>query len=964
MATQSLPRHVELSAEGLADIGALTACDREPIHLSGAIQPHGMLLALDPATMRVAAASANLVRQPHWGPALLGARLEAAFEPRVAEVLRGLKDTITPFGALPVRVSLPAGTRGGGDYDVISHRRGGFQIVEFEHSSEGGNAEFLLNQYAVTKALYGADSVERLCEVAVREIRGLSGFDRVMIYRFDADAHGCVVAEARAEDAEPFLGLHYPATDIPRQARVLYLRNWIRVIPDVDYRADPLLALPETGGADRIDLSMAVLRSVSPYHLKYLQNMRVAATLTISIVIDNQLWGLIAVPSRRAPARGASRAPRLRGARPAARRPAEGGRTRGRPKPRANLEPHLRAGHHRHGLGRQYRPGRREREESLLAMVDADGVVLEIEGERISAGDALSSPCLDALLPWLAGRVGAGPQPWSTVSLAGESGLPIDPGACPTTAAGLMYLPLPGHARNFIAWFRGERAQTVRWAGRVDLPKDQSLEPLQPRASFSEWLEQVRDRSLPWRPEEIATATELAQAMPEVLMHRSQNRLARLALHDPLTGLPNRVYLLDKLEAALDPGKSNSRGRQGGVGMLFIDLDGFKGVNDTHGHEIGDELLRQVARRVSGLLRPQDFVARIGGDEFVVVVPGCGAQEANAIAQRILQAFRAPFPLKDQVSASVTASIGVANVAPGVSPAEALRQSDTAMYHAKRSGRDQTAEYDVEARATVSSRTLAVDELRRAIEAGEITPYYQPLWDVSRGGEPVLHGYEALARWRRPDGEVIAPGQFIALAEESGLIGTLGRSIFRQAVRDLRGWRNRQLSVAVNVSVRQLTADGFADSVLADLVELGIKPCQLCIEITETQVMQAPELSLAALKQLSKAGVSIAIDDFGIGYSSLAYVRDLPAAELKIDQRFVAGLPGNRKDRAVVRAVVELAHSLGMRTVAEGVETPEQLAMLRELGSDLVQGFLLGRPQPPETLLHLNSLGAGERRRA
>jgi diguanylate cyclase (GGDEF)-like protein len=398
--------------------------------------------------------------------------------------------------------------------------------------------------------------------------------------------------------------------------------------------------------------------------------------------------------------------------------------------------------------------------------------------------------------------------------------------------------------------------------------------------------------------------------------------------------------------------------------MLFIDLDGFKAVNDTHGHEIGDELLRQVAQRVSGLLRPQDFVARIGGDEFVVVLPGCGPQAATAIAQRILQAFHAPFPLADRTRARVTASIGVANVAPGVSPSEALRQSDAAMYHAKRAGRDQVAEYDREAHAAVSSRQLAVEELGRAIEAGEITPYYQPLWDVARNGEPVLHGYEALARWRRPDGEVIPPGQFIALAEEAGLIGLLGRSILRQAVRHLRGWRNRRLSVAVNVSVRQLTADGFADSVLADLIELGIEPGRLCLEITETQVMEAPELSLAALKQLNEAGVAIAIDDFGIGYSSLAYVRDLPAAELKIDQRFVAGIPDNRKDRAVVRAVIELAHSLGMRTVAEGVETPEQLALLREIGSDLVQGFLLGRPQPPEALMHLTPPDAFERLRA
>ena len=328
-----------------------------------------------------------------------------------------------------------------------------------------------MNQYAVTKALYDADSVERLCEVAVKEIRGLSGFDRVMIYRFDADAHGCVVAEARAADAEPFLGLNYPATDIPRQARVLYLRNWIRVIPDVDYRADPLLALPETGGADRIDLSMAVLRSVSPYHLKYLQNMGVAATLTISIVIDSQLWGLIAC-HHDAPRRvghlerlayealGQQLAVRLKAAELA------GVHSRVQTLSRISAQVITAM-----ASADNTAQGAASAKESLLAMVDADGVVLEIEGERISAGEALSSPCLDALLPWLVGRGGAGPQPWRTESLAAESGLPIAPGECPATAAGLMYLPLPGHARNFIAWFRGERAQTVRWAGAWTCPR-------------------------------------------------------------------------------------------------------------------------------------------------------------------------------------------------------------------------------------------------------------------------------------------------------------------------------------------------------------------------------------------------------------------------------------------------------------------------------------------------------------
>jgi diguanylate cyclase (GGDEF)-like protein len=956
MAIQSLPRHAELSSEGLAGIDALTACDREPIHLSGAIQPHGMLLALDPASQRIACASANMVRQPHWGPALLGARIDDAFSPDVCATLRNLNASITPYGFLPERVALPAGSSGAVDYDVIGHRRGPYQILEFEPSAgDGANAEFLLNQYAISKALYDSDRVERLCEVAVREIRRLSGFDRVMIYRFDSDAHGCVVAEACGEAAEPFLGLHYPASDIPRQARVLYLRNWIRVIPDVDYAAVPLLSLPETGGADAIDLSMAVLRSVSPFHLQYLKNMGVKATLTISLVIDNQLWGLIAChhPVQRRvghlerlayEALGQQLAVRLRAAELA------GVHSRVQTLGRISAQV-VTAMASADNTAR----GAATAQDALLAMVAADGVVLEIEGERISAGRTLAAECLDALIPALAERAGAGPAPWRTDSLAGEPGLAIDAEECLETAAGVMYLPLPGHARNFLVWFRGERAQTVRWAGRVDLSKDQTLEPLQPRASFSEWLEQVRGRSLPWRAEEVATATELAQAMPEVLMHRAQNRLARLALHDPLTGLPNRIYLLDRLSVALDPGKHGAREKRPAVSMLFVDLDGFKGVNDTHGHDAGDELLRQVAGRISGLLRANDFVARIGGDEFVVVIASSGPRDANAIAQRILEAFRSPFQLPDATRVAVTASIGVSHVAPGVSASEALRQSDTAMYHAKRSGRDQVAEYDGEARTTVNPRQLAVEELRRAIEAEEIAPFYQPLWDISQGGAPVLHGYEALARWRRPDGDVIPPSQFIELAETSGLIGALGRSIFRQSMRHLRGWRDRRLCVAVNVSVRQLVAEGFAQEVLADLVDLGIAPARLCLEITETQVMEEPERSLATLKQLNMAGVAIAIDDFGIGFSSLAYVRDLPAAELKIDQRFVAGMPESHKDRAVVRAVVELAHSLGMRTVAEGVETDEQLALLREVGSDLVQGFLLGRPEPHETLLHAHA---------
>jgi len=944
---QSLSRHEELSAEGPASQAGLNACDREPIHLSGAIQPHGMLLALDFVKQRIVAASANMVQQPAWGPGMLGASLEAALGAEVASAVRAFGDASTPYGTLPARAPLCFGPGGAAEYELIAHRRGPFQIVEFEAPTSTCEAkdEFLLNQYAISKALYGVHEVERLCEVAVDEIRRLSGFDRIMIYRFDADAHGCVVAESRDAGLEPYLGLHYPASDIPRQARALYLRNWTRVIPDAGYEPVPILALPEIGGAERIDLSMSVLRSVSPFHLQYMLNMGVKATLTISLIIDNQLWGLIAChhgqPKRidhlqrmAYEALGQQLAVRLR----AAQINDVQSRTQSLIRVAAQVITAIAA-------AETTAAGARAAQESLLAMVDADGAAIEIEGQRVSIGEVPSAENLDALIAFAADRAGSGPAPWFSEQLSAQPGLPDLLGDPSYATAGAMYLPLPGHGQNFAVWLRGERARTVRWAGRADADKEHALTPQQPRTSFAEWVQQVRGRSRPWRAEEIATATELAQAVPEILMHRAQNRLARLALHDALTGLPNRVYLQDKLEAALSAGADEPPL----VGVLFIDLDGFKGINDELGHDAGDELLKSAAQRIGGLLRPQDFTARVGGDEFVAVISRSTPRDACAIAERIVEAFRAPFALAGGLRL-VSMSVGVAVVSSGVSPSEALRRADSAMYQAKRSGRGRVALYETAAKTVVSASQIAVDELRRAIEAEEIGPFFQPVWDVRRKGAPSLSGYEALARWRLPDGGLTPPSQFIPLAERANLIGELGLSMLRQSLRHMREWPDTRLTVAVNVSVQQLIARGFADEVLAALLDLGLDPRRLCLEITETQVMEAPDLSLAALNRLREAGVLIAIDDFGTGFSSLEYVRNLPATELKIDQRFVAGLPDQPKDRAVVKAIVELAHALGMRAVAEGVESEAQLAELRNIGSDLVQGYLLGRPQPPQSV--------------
>jgi EAL domain-containing protein (putative c-di-GMP-specific phosphodiesterase class I) len=341
----------------------------------------------------------------------------------------------------------------------------------------------------------------------------------------------------------------------------------------------------------------------------------------------------------------------------------------------------------------------------------------------------------------------------------------------------------------------------------------------------------------------------------------------------------------------------------------------------------------------------------MGGDEFVLLLPDSGLNEADNVGQRIVEDFRHPFPLGGETQSSLTLSVGVTVVQRGVEPGEALRQADVAMYHAKRSGRDQVAVYDPALGTAASRQQLAADQLRKAIAAGEITVHYQPVMSLQSEGAPVIAGFEALARWRHPTRGLVPPGEFITLAENTGLIDVLGKAVMLQALRQLQAWPDRRLTMAVNVSARQLLHADFPGKAQALLVELGIEPARLCLEITESQMMEQPERALAALSELTNAGVRIAIDDFGTGFSSMTYLRDLPATILKIDQSFVSGLPHNLKDVAVVAGTIRLAHSLGMLTVAEGVETSDQLAKLRELGSDFVQGYLLGRPLPAESVV-------------
>ena len=954
-------RPAELTAEGLAVLGPGNACDREPIHLSGAIQPHGVLLVVDPTSYVVTAASVNFPLLTTHAHTPLGAALADVIGPDLAEAVRAAHTTGNPHDGLPVPVQLPiTDERGGATYDMMAHRRGRALVLELEVAGtedQASPARFYQRQRDAVNALHEVDGVQAICARTVQLVRELTGYDRVMIYRFEPDAHGHVVAEACETSLTPYLGLHYPATDIPRQARALFLQNWIRVIADVDAEPVPIVALADGTPVHELDLSMCVLRSVSPMHLQYLRNMGVGASLTMSLIVDNQLWGLIAchhgTPKRAGhmqrlacEALGRLVSVRLRAA-----------QTTENDQYSAELS-HLRAQLIASIANNEnLAAGAADAPDALLDMVAADGAVVEIEGDRVSVGLVPGAKELDALVLRLAARLGAAAGPLVTDALDDEvltngSGTPATGDAQPSApATGAMFLRLAGRPDGFILWLRGEHAATVRWAGRPAPEVDAPDALLGPRASFAEWLEEVRGRSAPWRPAEVAAAEELARVMPEVVLQRTQSQLVRLALHDPLTGLPNRTLMNDRLVELLaeHPLRRESDSSDGdpGVGLLFIDLDGFKGVNDTRGHLVGDELLIMVARRLVGVVRPQDTVARIGGDEFVVVVPSAQRGEVVAIGERIVEEFRQSFVLGDEVIRSVTASVGITVVPPGSESDEALRQADSAMYHAKRSGRDQIAVYNATSGTAVTYHELAKEELQLAISSHNLTVEYQPVMWLVPAADPVLHGFEALARWPHPTRGRLRPDAFIGVAEDAGLIDALGDAVLHQALRQLRDWHDPRLTMAVNVSVRQLVRPGFAAEVLSRLVELGIEPARLTLEARESQLMeQQPDVALAGILEVHSTGVHIAIDDFGTGLTSVTYLRDLPATALKIDPSLVAALSQPGQDRGVVGAIVGLAHGLGMQTIAEGVETEEQLVQVRAVGSDFAQGYLLGEPLP------------------
>jgi diguanylate cyclase (GGDEF)-like protein/PAS domain S-box-containing protein len=417
-------------------------------------------------------------------------------------------------------------------------------------------------------------------------------------------------------------------------------------------------------------------------------------------------------------------------------------------------------------------------------------------------------------------------------------------------------------------------------------------------------------------------------------------RMSHLAQHDSLTDLPNRVLLSDRLAQAL----ALARRHRKRLAVLFLDVDRFKRVNDSLGHDVGDRLLRAVAARLLECVRSSDTVSRQGGDEFVILLADVSRAGTAAVsAEKILQELARPYRI-DEHEIHVTLSIGIATYPDdGADGAALLKHADVAMYHAKDGGRNTYRFFKPEMNAHAVERQLVEGGLRRALQRGELGLHYQPQVDLATGA---VCGVEALLRWHHPERGLLAPAQFMATAEESGVIVPMGRWVLLEACRQARAWREAgsPLRVAVNVSAVELRDKGFVAGVRAAVAETGVDPGQLDLELTETFLVQDPRSTAVVLRALKAMGLQLALDDFGTGYSSLSHLKRFPIDVLKIDRSFVRDLASDADDASIVSAVIGMGKSLHMRVVAEGVETREQLAFLRKQGCPEGQGFYLGAP--------------------
>ncbi|MET0966561.1 MAG: EAL domain-containing protein [Nakamurella sp.] len=924
----------------------LAECVREPIHLSGAIQPHGALLVVDPVTLEIIQASENTGDVLGVTAArLLGTGFAALVGADLAENLRagiaaGTNRWPNPYAALLQRR----------EFDVIVCWSEDLLVVEFE-PLEHGRRDYLPLLHAAFQRLAGTGDSAALRHAAAQELRKLTGFDQVMVYHFHPDEHGEVVADDHADGMTSYLGLHFPASDIPDQARRLYLSKGSGLIASTEYRSAALLPIdnPRTGAP--LDLTKAVLRSVSPHHLQFMRNMGQGASFTLALIEDGRLLGLITCAHRsprRIPyllRRACSVLAQLVGLQLGANARA------------LELTRRLEVQGIRSLLADQMHTdldvaaGLTDQALTLLDLIPADGASVCLHHRLTSIGITPGYLQTTALLAALTPEH-ADVSPMLTDALAIDR--PELAELIPSVA-GVFVLPL-GNAGDCLIWFRAEISQNVDWLGAQSA--DNRPTTLSPRTSFDAWRQTITGHSAPWDEVQIAEAAELVRDIDQVLLRLVEAQMAHMALHDALTGLPNRRLLIDRITSAID--RADRHG--GEVAILFCDLDNFKRVNDTAGHAAGDAVLVEAAGRLSSMLRAGDSVARVGGDEFVIVlepVASAGLAEprwvasrgpAAEIAERVKTELTRPIHFHGNEHV-ISVSVGITFAIGGDRAEDVLRDADVAMYRAKQSGKNRVATFDDSLRASIFDRATAEQALhgaldrsgldRDAAEHPQLSLFYQPVVHPVGGR---LIGFEALPRLTDSAGRTIRQEVFDYVAEHTALISSLADTVLEMALTALVSWRRKhptsRAQMAVTLSARQAQQADLPAAIRSALDRHGLTPSDLVLELTESVMIEAGSSVLRQLTQIRESGVTLAINNFGSDYASLSQLVLLPVDAIKIAPALVAGLPDDATSVKIVRALAGLAEDLGVGCIFSGIDRPEQLAALPARA--LAQGALLG----------------------
>jgi len=828
----------------------------------------------------------------------------------------------------------------------------------------------------VTRIRCSLDLAEIL-EAAVNEVRSFLNIDRAKIYRFDGDWHGEVIAESLQPSTLPsLLGLHFPATDIPEKDRDRFITARQRVVVNVSAQIRTMNALDDSDTRQALPQSDIRYAPLDPCHAEYLKNMGVDASLVLPILHNGDLWGLLAchhsqprhfnqqelmmvqlvvdqlsiaiaqsrllvAARQQAQSEGAinSVSTLLHSPLPVAEMRqkvlekltnilgCDGGRLYIIPEPTGAAAQLYTTQSQPHTPDLEKAP----LWQSLLQTTDSDLILSDPKPQNIQ----------NSIVPYL----------YTLDDLYQEPQLrDIAWAFRDTPIRSLLLIPLryQNQCVGIVTLFRHAVNTEKHWAGK----QIRDRRNRRPRESFALWREMQYDCARTWTPEE----QKLAQALGihlylSIVQRRVEDTIRHQASHDALTGLPNRLLFSQQLELALVNGL-----QQGKIlAAIFLDLDGFKHINDTLGHATGDILLQKVADRLNQLLEEKDLIARWGGDEFTILVEITNLQQAHQIAQKLLHSLEKPLTIRQQ-KFYIKASLGIA-IAPfdGENAETLLKNADAAMHSAKQLGRNHYQLYTSAIGNEIQNRLRLENSLYRALERQEFVLHYQPQIELKTGR---IVGVEALIRWQTPDGKLISPFHFIPVAEETGLIVPIGDWVLKTACAQAVAWQKQglpPLQMSVNFTAHQFLDPKLVNTIMTLLHKTGLDPQWLDVEITESTAMQDFEFTISILKSLQQHGIQISLDDFGTGYSSLWTLKRFPLNTIKIDKSFIDDLinEASPADMGIIKAVIEMARSLKLKTVAEGIESQTQLDLLRSLGCDRVQGYLLSKPVRADEIIDI-----------